>query len=72
MGRINWAQGSYPDINLGDHSIALIFITTLDGEEATVLLYLSQNDSVFDIKGSQFAWQGKIRSDTFSLTGKLG
>lgn len=29
-----------------------------DEEEKTILLYLRQNDSVIDVEGSQFAWQG--------------
>lgn len=37
----------------------LSFFLSLDGEENTVLLYLPQNNSIIDVKGSQFAWQGK-------------
>lgn len=33
---------------------------TLDGEEITVSLYLHQNDSIFNVKESNFVWQGKI------------
>ena len=40
--------------------IIVCYFTSLEGNDNSVLLYLAQNDSVIDIKGSQFVWQGKI------------
>ena len=40
--------------------IIVCYFITLEGNDNSVLLYLAQNDSVIDIKGSQFVWQGKI------------
>lgn len=34
-------------------------LTSLGEEEKTVLFYLSQNDSLIAVKGSEFYWQGE-------------
>ena len=48
--------------------IIVCYFITLEGNDNSVLLYLAQNDSVIDIKGSQFVWQGKIAQLVLRLT----
>lgn len=46
---------------LHPYFIILFSFITLDEEEITVSLYLHQNDSVLNVKESNFVWQGKIK-----------